>query len=86
MRIPHREQLQLDCPPVAQVVLNVNCRDRMIPILRGLQHLFSQSTFLDQALHLVSEDVLGDVDPEVGDQQLFLVHLASPIRCLARRS
>lgn len=72
MRIPHREQLHLDCPPVAQVVLNVKCRDRMIPILRGLQHLFNRSAFLQQALHLVSEDVLGDADPTVGREGMTL--------------
>jgi hypothetical protein len=72
MRISHREQLHLDCLPVAQVVFNVNCRERIIPILRGLQYLFSQSALLHQALHLVSEDVLGDADPEVGREGMTL--------------
>jgi hypothetical protein len=38
----------------------------MIPILRGLQHLYSQSQLRQQALDLISKDVLGDVDPDHG--------------------
>ena len=66
MRIPHRKQQYLGCPTVTQAVLNSNCRDRMIPILRGLQHLYSQSQLRQQALDLISKDVLGDVDPDHG--------------------
>ena len=66
MRIPHQEQRRLDCPPVDQVELNFECRAAMIPILRGLQHLYSRSDFRNQALELVGKDVLGDADPDVG--------------------
>ena len=30
---------RLDCLPISEVTLNLNCRDEIIPILRGLQHL-----------------------------------------------
>ena len=66
MRIPHRKQQYLGCPPVTQVVLNTNCRDRMIPILRGLQHIYSRPQLRQQALDLVAKDVLGDADPDRG--------------------
>ena len=66
MRIPHRQQQYLGCPPITQVVLNANCRDRMIPILRALQHLYSQPQLRRQALELVGEDVLRDADPDQG--------------------
>lgn len=66
MRIPHQEQLRLDCPPVDQVELNYECRAAMIPILRGLQHLYSRSDFRNQALELVGKDILGDAAPDVG--------------------
>lgn len=72
MRIPHREQLQLDCPPVAQVELNPECRAAMIPILRGLQHLYSLGDFRDQALAWIGEEVLGDADPDVGREGMTL--------------
>ena len=45
MRIPHRNQRTLDCTSVTQVVLNPECRAPMIPILRGLQHLYSRPQF-----------------------------------------
>ncbi len=66
MRIPHRKQQYLGCPPVTQVVLNPNCRDRMVPILRALQHLYSRPQLRQQALDLIAQDVLGDADPDQG--------------------
>ena len=56
MRIPHQEQYTLDCPAVDQVELNADCRDRMIPILRGLQHLYSLPDLRDQVIDLVADD------------------------------
>jgi IS5 family transposase len=66
MRIPHRKQQYLGCTPVTQVVLNPNCRDRMIPILRGLQHLYSRPRLRQKALDLIAQDVLQDADPNQG--------------------
>jgi hypothetical protein len=66
MRIPQRSQLQLDCPPVGQIDLNTNCRHRIIPILRGLQQLHSQSELLGEILALIEADVLGDAEPDQG--------------------
>ena len=63
MRIPQRSQLQLDCSPVSQINLNINCRHRIIPVLRGLQHLHSQSELLGKILALIERDVLGDGAP-----------------------
>tara|TARA_R110002049_G_scaffold4601_5_gene32520 strand:+ start:723701 stop:724606 length:906 start_codon:yes stop_codon:yes gene_type:complete len=36
----------------------------MIPILRGLQHLYSQPKLRQQALDLITQDVVGDADPK----------------------
>ena len=36
MRQAIERQRRLDCGSVSQVVLNLNCRDELIPILRGL--------------------------------------------------
>ena len=66
MRIPHRKQQYFGCTPVTQVTLNTNCRDRMIPILRTLQHLYSRPQLRRRALELVGQDVLGDADPDQG--------------------
>jgi len=32
-------QERLDCLPITEVTLNLNCRDEIIPILRALQHV-----------------------------------------------
>lgn len=72
MRISHQPQLQLDVTPIAEIELDIECRDRMIPILRGLQHLYAQPEWRKQALKFVAEDVLGDVDPDQGREGLTL--------------
>lgn len=66
MRIPHQKQLYLGCPSVTQVSLNHNCRDRMIPILRGLQYLYSQPKIRQQALDLITQDVVRESDAKRG--------------------
>jgi hypothetical protein len=72
MRISHQDQLQLDATPISQITLDIECRDPMIPILRGLQHLYSQPQVREQALQLVADDVLQDVDPDQGREGLTL--------------
>lgn len=66
MRVPQRSQLQLDCPPISEIELNTNCRHRIIPVLRALQHLHSQSKVLGRILALIGGDVLGDAEPNHG--------------------
>ena len=72
MRISHQDQMQLDATPIAEITLDTECRDRMIPILRGLQHLYSQPHIRDQALELIAQDVLEDADPTQGREGLTL--------------
>lgn len=72
MRIPHQDQLQLNVPPIAQIVLDIECRDPLIPLLRGLQHLHSQPQLRNHALQLISQDVLQDADPGQGRAGLSL--------------
>ena len=66
MRIPQQNQLRFDCQPIGQIDLNAECRSRIIPVLRALQHLHSQTEVLDEALALIQRDVLGDADPDQG--------------------
>ena len=66
MRIPQQNQLLFDCPPVWQIDLNTNCRHRIIPILRALQHLYSKTELLGEIVALIEHDVLGDADPAQG--------------------
>ena len=41
MRKAFKEQPTFDCPTPEQVSLNLECRDEIVPILRGLQHIYS---------------------------------------------
>jgi IS5 family transposase len=72
MRISHQNQLQLDATPIAEITLDVQCRDPLIPILRGLQHLYAQPQIREQALQYVAEDVLQDAAPNQGREGLTL--------------
>jgi IS5 family transposase len=57
MRIAFDPQLRLDCPAVAAVRLNTDCRDEIIPILRALQHIYGRPDLRDQLLDAVARDV-----------------------------
>jgi len=50
-------QERLDCPPINEVNLNLNCRDEIIPILRALQHVYANAALRRELLALVGEDV-----------------------------
>jgi hypothetical protein len=56
MRLVCPEQ-RLDCLPISEVTLNLNCRDEIIPILRGLQHLYGTAPLRRELLTLVGKDV-----------------------------
>jgi transposase, IS5 family len=56
MRMACPEQ-RLDCPPIIDVTLNLNCRDEIIPILRSLQHLYGNGQLRRELLSLVGKDV-----------------------------
>ena len=57
MRKAHASQLRLDASPVLEVQLNLNCRDEVIPVLRALQHVYSQPQIRDEILRLINQDV-----------------------------
>jgi transposase, IS5 family len=56
MRLVCPEQ-RLDCLPISEVILNLNCRDEIIPILRALQHLYGNAPLRRELLTLVGKDV-----------------------------
>jgi len=57
MRKAFEPQQRLDRAVVNQVPLNANCRDEIIPILRALQHLYSQPQVREEILRKVAADV-----------------------------
>ena len=56
MRLACPEE-RLDCLPITEVKLNLNCRDEIIPILRALQHLYGDAQLRRELLGLVGKDV-----------------------------
>lgn len=58
MRQAIERQQRLDGGSVSRVVLNLNCRDELIPILRGLQQVYATPRVRDAILKLVKRDVL----------------------------
>jgi transposase, IS5 family len=48
---------RLDCLLIAQVKLNRNCRDELIPILRALQHVYENVALRRELLQWVGKDV-----------------------------
>ena len=57
MRHARERQRRLDGGSVSRVVLNLNCRDELVPILRGLQQVYSTPNVRDAILKLVERDV-----------------------------
>jgi len=66
MRKAFDRQRRLDCPSVTKVSLNLNCRNETIPILRGLQHLYSTPKVRDAILKAIARDVNGKSSPKHG--------------------
>lgn len=57
---------RLDCLPISEVSLNLDCRDEIIPILRALQHLYADAPLRRQLLALVGKDVNGNTNRRLG--------------------
>lgn len=66
MRKPFDAQRRLDCSAVVDVELNVNCRDEIVPILKALQHIYSQTSVRDEILRAAEKDVNGSSSRRLG--------------------
>ena len=66
MRKPFSRQRRLDCKSPEKVSLNFECRHEIIPILRGLQHIYSHPSLRDGILELVAQDVNRDSRDDCG--------------------
>jgi hypothetical protein len=85
MRKAFDRQRRLDCPSVSNVPLNLNCRNETIPILRGLQHIYSTSKVRDSILKAIARDVNGKSSAKRGRPGLsyweILVLAAARLGC-----
>jgi transposase, IS5 family len=70
VRLRFQEQPRLDCPEVGRIVLNLKCRDEIIPILQALQHVYQDVPSRRQLLDLVGKDVSGSCSRKLGRQGL----------------
>src|SRR5271165_4605801 len=63
-------QQRLDCLPISEVSLNLNCRDEIIPILRALQQVYGDVERRRELLNLVGKDVNQDTSRRRGRRGL----------------
>ena len=75
MRKGYSNQLRLDSVPIDQVELNLNCRDSIIPVLRSLQHLYSQGDVTQKVVDLIGQDVNQTSRTDCGRQGMDYWHL-----------
>ena len=66
MRKAFSMQTRFDCRTVSDVELNLNCRDEIVPILRALQHIYSQPQLRDDILNWVAQDVNAQSRDDLG--------------------
>lgn len=70
MRKAYSNQLRFDCLPIEQIPLNLECRDEIVPVLAGLQHLHAQKEVLEAATQLIAEDVNETTRDDIGREGL----------------
>ena len=75
MRKGYSNQLRLDSVPIEQVELNLDSRDRIVPVLRGLQHVYHNRELCDRILSLVAADVNGNTRADTGRTGMDYWHL-----------
>ncbi len=66
MRKSYEKQYRFDTSPIAKVELNVECRDEIICVLLGLQHLYTNSELRMKVIRLVAADINEDSRTDVG--------------------
>ncbi|QDT78622.1 hypothetical protein Mal35_20710 [Gimesia maris] len=75
MRKSYSNQLRLDSVPIEQVALNLESRDRIVPILRALQFLYSDRKLIDEILQWISADVNSDSRTDTGRTGMEYWHI-----------
>lgn len=75
MRQSYSDQLRLDTVAVHEVELNLESRDRMVPILRALQHVYSNRHLADQVLRLIGDDISDGKRTDTGRKGMDYWHI-----------
>lgn len=66
MRKHYEKQRRFDSTPIAELMLNYGCRDEVIPVLAGLQHIYTCSSLRNKLVRLVAQDINEDSRRDVG--------------------
>lgn len=66
VRKHYQSQQRFDCSPIAQVELNLECRDEIIPVLAGLQFLYTNTKLRNKVVKLVAQDLNDDSRRDIG--------------------
>lgn len=66
MRRHYEKQRRFDSTPIGELILNYECRDETIPVLAGLQHLYTCSSLRNTVVKLVADDINEDSRRDVG--------------------
>ncbi len=66
VRKHYQQQHRFDVSPIANVPLNLECRDEIVPILLGLQHLYTDTKLRKKVVTLIASDLNEDSRRDVG--------------------
>ena len=66
MRQHYEKQRRFDCTPIGELMLNYECRDEVVPVLAGLQHVYTCSELRRKVVDLVAEDINEESRRDVG--------------------
>jgi hypothetical protein len=66
MRQHYDSQRRFDSTPIGELMLNYDCRDEMIPVLAGLQYVYTSGPLRNKIVKLVAEDVNRDSRRDIG--------------------
>ncbi len=66
MRKPIKRQRSIGSIDIGEVEFDTDCRHEIVPILEGLQYIYSHPVLLKKALKLIEQDTLGDKSKERG--------------------
>ena len=75
MRQAYSRQLRLDTVPIGEVQLNLQCRDRIVPVLRALQHVYCDGKLTGKILRLVGKDINKDSRTDTGRKGMDYWHI-----------
>jgi transposase, IS5 family len=66
MRKHYDRQRRFDCTPIAELSLNYECRDEVIPVLAGLRHVYTCQELRTEVVRLVAQDINQETRRDVG--------------------